>query len=425
DNRGIVGISQPECNRTKSGKINQQNIVLGCNGSCLNSPEGADVSWKENTYPNNLANTDRYKEVVMNYIENQKFKEEFRIQVQHGTVKQVPKYMITHFNPTYIIPTMGGNWRKILNMQQIEPINSNRTFQNGLFDFNDVTNEEGRICDNVRRRKSESPYTDIQGTTTIPQFQVSWKEQEKLEQDTKDVTQFMRSLGWSMQLAKCCEIPKRTFVFLGWKCKSMNLEVEIPTKRSKQLKEKIRQWKTKIDMNQLVKSRQVASIFGELNFLETSIVDASLRLQSINRLKTDAIKRQGWNGKIRLTKRILGDLTWWMNQLKLNHPREFERRELVRRMTTDAADCTDGNEEAKSIHLKEQLPDYTNGQHGYRTCVKEMKDKGTEQEGGCIKSPNKERRQYSEKVESLRSTSGTSVQCMTRRLRELNEQMSQ
>ncbi|KAA6398490.1 MAG: hypothetical protein EZS28_005980 [Streblomastix strix] len=66
--------------------------------------KGAGASWKENTYLNNLENTNIHKKMVMNYVENQKFKEELRIELELGVIKQVPENKITHFNPTNVSP---------------------------------------------------------------------------------------------------------------------------------------------------------------------------------------------------------------------------------------------------------------------------------------------------------------------------------
>jgi hypothetical protein len=66
--------------------------------------------------------------------------------------------------------------------------------------------------------------------------------------------------------------------------------------------------------------------------------DASLHMQSINLLKTQAVKRKGWNGRYFLTKRIRGDLIWLLDKIIQNKPRCFRRLTPTFSITTDASE---------------------------------------------------------------------------------------
>jgi hypothetical protein len=115
------------------------------------------------------------------------------------------------------------------------------------------------------------------------------------------------------------------------------MEVCIPQDKRRQLKQKLRKWLEITMEKKVVEVRRLAQLQGELNFLRLQIMDASLHMVSINRVKTEALRKQGSNGRWKLDRRMLGDLRWWDLMIRENNPRIFALRTPTYSLTTDAA----------------------------------------------------------------------------------------
>ncbi|KAA6320613.1 MAG: hypothetical protein EZS28_054662, partial [Streblomastix strix] len=56
-----------------------------------------------------------------------------------------------------------------------------------------------------------------------------------------------------------------------------------------------------------------------------------------NHLKTQAVKKGGWNCSVSLNRRVLGNLFLWFIKIKQNKPRQLEQLTSQATLTTDAA----------------------------------------------------------------------------------------
>ncbi|KAA6384554.1 MAG: hypothetical protein EZS28_019920 [Streblomastix strix] len=86
------------------------------------------------------------------------------------------------------------------------------------------------------------------------------------------------------------------------------------------------------------KDKRGGVVAGRVEFSAIMMEDASLHCQSISQMKTMALKRGGWMARCIVSKRILGDLVWWEEQVKNNIPRCFARHTPNRTQTTDASE---------------------------------------------------------------------------------------
>ncbi|KAA6402226.1 MAG: hypothetical protein EZS28_002241 [Streblomastix strix] len=163
-------------------------------------------------------------------------------------------------------------------------------------------------------------------------------------------TQYVQSLGWKLQQKKCRLYPSTTFIYLDWKWNSITIEVKMPQVRRKMMKSNIKLWIKLTIYRQIMKQRSLAALIGELNILRFQFVDASLYLKSLNLLKFQAIIKGGWNGKLYLNRRILGNLFNWLQKVKLNIPRQLEDLIPSAALTTDAAEVSQ-REVLQSINL--------------------------------------------------------------------------
>ncbi|KAA6391453.1 MAG: hypothetical protein EZS28_013015, partial [Streblomastix strix] len=71
-------------------------------------------------------------------------------------------------------------------------------------------------------------------------------------------------------------------------------------------------------------------------------IEASLILNSLNRLLTQAVKKGGWNCSLQLNKRILGNLYSWLYKIIENNPMSILDQNPTAMTTMDAVEIGQG-----------------------------------------------------------------------------------
>ncbi|KAA6359981.1 MAG: hypothetical protein EZS28_044492 [Streblomastix strix] len=107
--------------------------------------------------------------------------------------------------------------------------------------------------------------------------------------------------------------------------------------RRRLMKMKIQRWIIAVNNREMVKVRDLAKLLGQLNFLRFQIQYASLISNSLNHLRTQAVKNSGWICSVLPNRRVLGNLYLWMNKIKQNKPLQLEDLKIQALLTTDAA----------------------------------------------------------------------------------------
>ncbi|KAA6355165.1 MAG: putative Transposon Tf2-9 polyprotein, partial [Streblomastix strix] len=166
------------------------------------------------------------------------------------------------------------------------------------------------------------------------------KSKEQLKIMTLQIIDFLQNLGWKLARQKCIIYPKTSFQYLGWQFETSTMEAKMTTSRRRDMKIKLKQWIDKTYATKIVKIKDFASIVGEINFLKFQFPQISLWMNALNNLKTKAVVLGGWNGRLKLNKRILGNLQMILKLVKNNEPRDLLDRTPDTIMTSDA--CEEG-----------------------------------------------------------------------------------
>ncbi|KAA6367460.1 MAG: hypothetical protein EZS28_037012, partial [Streblomastix strix] len=142
------------------------------------------------------------------------------------------------------------------------------------------------------------------------------------------------------------------------------------------------------DSNGNCNNVQQTQMQRELNFLRIQFPEASLHMQQINKLIVQTLRRGEWEAWCLVTKRILGDLMYWKQQLKPNLPLYFEMKRMMYMMTADAlrqklrlkefkferiSSFTDGYQEVQGIADTKYNTIDINRQHSSGVSDKKMK----------------------------------------------------
>ncbi|KAA6382095.1 MAG: hypothetical protein EZS28_022381 [Streblomastix strix] len=159
-----------------------------------------------------------------------------------------------------------------------------------------------------------------------------------LKQTTQDVICFLQNLGWRISPNKCVLIPKMTFQYLGWQFQTASMEVTMTPNRRREMKNKLKAWIQTTNERQIVTTRNLASLIGDINYLRFQFSQISLWMNSLNNLKTKAVAKGGWEASVKLNKQILGNLQTILILIKQNKPRQLKDRTPNTTLTIDASE---------------------------------------------------------------------------------------
>jgi hypothetical protein len=96
--------------------------------------------------------------------------------------------------------------------------------------------------------------------------------------------------------------------------------MRIDRNRNAILKRQIKIWIQITRRGKRVSVRHLAKLIGKLSQTRVQHSRASMYLSKLNRLKTQAVLRHGWNGTLRMKQWALNELMWWNTQLRQNKP---------------------------------------------------------------------------------------------------------
>ncbi|KAA6392864.1 MAG: putative reverse transcriptase [Streblomastix strix] len=413
-------------------KIEDNDQVFKEQKVALNLVDIPESSRQDELLPNRLLNRiDKWQQInadywiemgarpawTSKYIGESKFQEELDQELKLGVVRQAKDEEILHWNPSYTVPKAGGKRRKILDCRELNAATKPAHFQ--MENINTVMQliQKGDYSTHLDMEKAYhhvrvsqelqkyfgfhfrgKAYTYVGlpfGWNRSPMvfcrimkqavraIRERWKvrviqyiddilllSQDKiqLQTDTLEIMKFMEQLGWKIQRLKCRTNAQKTFEFLGWKWSTMNLTIQLTAVRRRQLKHRLSRWIEIVKRGERVKIKDLASVIGELNFVRTQLVDASLHMRTLYRIQTQAVFRSTWKGRCRMDRRSLGDLTWWLEKIKENQPMCFEKTQPSFVLTTDASETSWGA--VLELATMEEEPIYRTEEWGKQWILK-------------------------------------------------------
>jgi ribonuclease HI len=138
-------------------------------------------------------------------------------------------------------------------------------------------------------------------------------------------------------LDKCRLEPAQTVKFLGWELDLRRRELRMTAKRRAGILQKLFQLGRMASRREFMRTRDLASLIGILNFLRAQFPLASLHMVKLNQLKNSAVKKSGWQGTTTITPMVLGETKWWIKTVTHNTPHDWRPLATDVALTTDAS----------------------------------------------------------------------------------------
>jgi ribonuclease HI len=290
-------------------------------------------------------------------------------ELEIGVIEKVEQKDCVWISPTFLVPKKRGEWRKVMDCRKLNKFIVNTTFQMEdqrtaalLIERNQyaVSLDIEKAYHHVPVSREMRPYLSFQYSgeyfryvgmpfgirnapriftrimrAAITEVRRRWEitsvqylddllflhaDPTHLLRTVREISVFLRELGWTINWNKSQLTPSRRFVFLGIQWDTTTLKIQIEKERNEMLKREIVKWKKRSLKGKTVRVKQLAKLIGQLSQTRMQHMRASLYLNKLNRLKTQAVCRAGWNATLRMTPWVLGELMWWHTQLRQNKP---------------------------------------------------------------------------------------------------------
>jgi hypothetical protein len=177
----------------------------------------------------------------------------------------------------------------------------------------------------------------VEAIQYIDDIWIGHMDREYLVRSVPEIAQFLRGLGWLLNVEKSELEPKQRFEFLGWTWDSVKMTVCLSVGKARMLRNEVKRWIKYAKKGVTVRVRILASLIGKLSATRLQFKMASLYLAELNRVKSAAVKMNSWEGRVRMNESVLKDLQWWKSRLRENKPRSLATSEVQADMWTDAS----------------------------------------------------------------------------------------
>ncbi|KAA6365008.1 MAG: hypothetical protein EZS28_039466 [Streblomastix strix] len=142
-------------------------------------------------------------------------------------------------------------------------------------------------------------------------------------------------MGWIFSRNKSKLGPKRQITFLGrsWNTESMPLQT---TKlMRKQIMAALIKQAQLLLQQRYQTVRSVTRLIGLIQYIRVQYTRGGLHITSMNREMSKRAKIAGWDSPIKLSRRALIEVEWWLAQIKNNRPKNIETHKTQAIITTD------------------------------------------------------------------------------------------
>jgi ribonuclease HI len=347
---------------------------------------GVTAEWKDGTAAETLK-ARRWPPAYRGSSElEQAYQELLAEELTEEVIRPIAKQDIAWCNPTFMVPKKTGEWRKILDCSIINDYFIDRSFQ--MEDVRAVrllaqTNDWATTLDissaylHVAVEPALQPFLSFEfrgryycytgmpfGLKCAPRvftllmrkvidhfrqtlqariliymddLLILGSSSNETMETTRKILLELIKLGWTISWDKCHLLPSQTVEFLGWDFDLRTLTVRTTRSRRSALLGELSLFLRTAKRRTYLQTKKLAALLGSLNFLRLQFVSASLYTMKLNTLKTHAVRNTGWDGQVRLTPVIAGELKWWMRTLTRNHPGQLRPDAPGATLVTDAS----------------------------------------------------------------------------------------
>ena len=157
--------------------------------------------------------------------------------------------------------------------------------------------------------------------TTVTAYLDDWlivaKTKEEAAVHTKRVIKILQEFGFCIHMKKSELEPEQKRKFLGMDLDTTTMTVSVPTSKLQTILKILVLTQRKIQHKENTTARELASLVGKINALSPAIQEVRLHKAQLNRVKTQAVHRQGWLTTVSWTPQAIKEVDFWTKNIKL------------------------------------------------------------------------------------------------------------
>lgn len=159
------------------------------------------------------------------------------------------------------------------------------------------------------------------------------QDKSRLIEHTATTVLLLEALGFLVNYPKSALEPAQKLIFLGFTIDSVMKELSLPQEKMEVI---VKEAKSILEL-QKISARSLAQLIGKMSAALLAIQPAPLHYRSLQNLKHIALKKKGYDGKIRLSLSARKDLEWWVHNLSEWNGRAIQAPDPTLVIETDAS----------------------------------------------------------------------------------------
>ncbi|KAA6380500.1 MAG: hypothetical protein EZS28_023973 [Streblomastix strix] len=169
------------------------------------------------------------------------------------------------------------------------------------------------------KRRSSRIFTYLDNILTLNQVPTI------LQLEIQQVMKILQELGWMIAMDKSNINPTQIEEFLGLLWSTRAMAMQRATSQRMGLLQLLNHLKKLAKRKKHVKTRESASVIGEIQYTRAQFKRGTLFVKQIQKLMDKVIDKRHWNKWTQLSKSAIPDITWWISKLAHNQPQCFTK----------------------------------------------------------------------------------------------------
>ncbi|KAA6385749.1 MAG: putative Transposon Ty3-I Gag-Pol polyprotein [Streblomastix strix] len=159
----------------------------------------------------------------------------------------------------------------------------------------------------------------------------------QIQEEIMKIITIFEEMGWIINRNKSKLEPNRQITFLGWSWNTETMTLQTTRLMRKQVMAALIKQAQLIQQQQYQTVRSVARLIGQIQYIRVQYTRGGLHITSMNREMSKRAKIAGWDSPLKLSRRALVEVEWWIAQIKNNKPKNIEMHKTQAIITTDAS----------------------------------------------------------------------------------------
>ncbi|KAA6402947.1 MAG: putative Transposon Ty3-I Gag-Pol polyprotein [Streblomastix strix] len=167
---------------------------------------------------------------------------------------------------------------------------------------------------------------------------------DQLQLQVPQIVNKLGSLGWGISEDKSLLIPTQKVEFFSWVINSSEDQISMTIQRRTEMITILSKWRKISQLQYPMKIKYLASMIGKINFFKLQFKRGGVHMRILNQMKSNSAQTYRWKGYLRMGRKVLPEIFWWINQVRIIKPIRATILPVEAILRTDASEDGWGTE---------------------------------------------------------------------------------